>query len=149
VAAIIAAAANTAELSMEQRVLTPGKPVTLDLKLADGTDAPTGIQFDLEYDPASLDVTIEAGPAAKQAGKSLQSAKLQPGRQRALIIGFNKNMISDGVLAILHVSYKGQESGKTFPIHITGASGTDQRAEPVAVTGKDGGVTVEIGRNAQ
>jgi hypothetical protein len=113
------------------------------VKLAALRDAPTGIQFDVEYDAASLDIAIEAGPAAKQAGKSLRSAKVQDGKQRVLIIGFNKNAMSDGVVAILHVSYKGQEAGKTFPIRITATSGTNEKAERVAVTGKDGSVAVE------
>ena len=141
--------ASAAALSMDQAVLAPGKPATLNLTLTAGADAPTGIQFDLEYDAASLDVSLESGPAAKEASKTLQSAKLQPGKQRVLIIGFNKTIIADGVLAILHVSYKGQDTGKTFPIRITAASGTNQKAEAVAVTGKDGGVRIEIGRNAQ
>jgi hypothetical protein len=142
--AMLAVAANAAELSMEKGTLAPGKPVALSLKLAAGaTDALTGIQFDLEYDATSLDVSVEAGPAAKQASKSLRSAQLQAGKLRVLIIGFNRNIISDGVLAIIHVSYKGIDTGKTFPVHIQASSGTNGNAEPVAVTGKDGVVTVE------
>jgi len=147
--AVVALAANSAELSMEHGVVAPGKPAVLNVTLAIGKDAPTGIQFDLEFDAASLDVGVELGPAGKQASKMMQGNKLQAGKQRVLIIGFNKTMISDGVLAILHVSYKGQDTGKTFPIRITGASGTNEKAEPVAVTGKDGSVRVEIGRNGQ
>jgi len=45
--------------------------------------------------------------------------------------------------------FKGQEAGKTFPIRITASSGTNQKAEPVTVTGKDGSVKVEIGRSGQ
>ena len=141
--AMIAVAANAAELSLEQATLTPGKPAILGMKLAAGTDAPTGIQFDLEYDGENLDISIEAGPAATQAGKSVQSRKIQPGKLRVLIIGFNRNAISDGVLANIHVSYKGQELGKTFPIHVAASSGTNEKAERLTVTAKDGGVKVE------
>lgn len=141
--AMLAVAANAAELSMEQGTLAPGKPVALNMTLAAGTDAPTGIQFDLEYDAAALDVSVETGPAAKQASKGLQSARIQAGKLRVLIIGFNMNIISDGVLALVHVSYKGIDTGKTFPVHITASSGTNGKAEPVAVTGKDGSVRVE------
>lgn len=136
-------AASAAELSMEKGTLAPGKPATLGLKLAVGAEAPTGFQFDLEYDAAALDVGIEAGPAAKQASKNLQSRRIEPGKLRVLIIGFNRNTISDGVLAVVHVSYNGIEYGKTFPVHITASSGTDAKAQPVPVTAKDGSVTVE------
>ena len=73
--AALAAAANAAELTVEQGSLAPGKPTTLNVTLAAGKDAPTGIQFDLEYDTALLDVGVEAGPAAKQASKGLRAAR--------------------------------------------------------------------------
>jgi hypothetical protein len=41
------------------------------------------------------------------------------------------------------VSYKGTETDKTFPIHITAAAVTDADAKAVAVTAKDGSVKVE------
>lgn len=63
VLAVLAVAANAAELSMEQGTVAPGKPAALSLKLAAGSDAPTGIQFDLEYDAAALDVSVETGPS--------------------------------------------------------------------------------------
>jgi len=143
VLAMLAPLANAAELSMEQGTVSAGKPASLGMKLAGAADALTGIQFDLEYDAASLDVTVESGPVAKDASKNLQSARLQPGKIRVLIIGYNRNTISDGVLAIVHVSYKGTETGKAFPVHITASSGTNAKAEAIAVTAKDGSVRVE------
>lgn len=141
--AALAVAANAAELSLEQGTLAPGKPAALNVKLAAGKNEITGIQFDLEYDAAALEVNVEAGPAAKQASKNLQSARLQAGKLRVLIIGFNRNTIADGVLAVVRVSYKEADTGKTFAIHITALAGTDANAQPIAVTGKDGGVKVE------
>jgi len=135
--------ANATELTMEQGTVTPGNPVTLSVKLAAGAALPTGIQFDLEYDAAALDITVEAGQAAKQAGKNLQTATIRDGKQRVLIFGFNRNAISDGVLANVRVSYKGHDTGKSFPIHITASSGTNQKAEQVTVTAQDGSVRVE------
>ena len=147
--AILAIGANAVELSIEPGALSPGKPLSLALKLATGADAPTGIQFDLEYDAASLDIAIEAGPAAAQAGKNLRAAKTAAGTQRVLIIGFNRNAMTDGVLARLRITCLGQAAGRTFPIHITAASATNRKAETVPVTGKDGGVKVESEGNGQ
>jgi len=138
----LAMAANAAELTMEQGTLAPGKAIALDVKLAAGAEAPTGIQFDLEYDAAALDISVEAGPAAKQAAKGLRSASIQLGKLRVLIIGFNRTTISDGVLAVVHVSYKGTETGKTFPVHLAASSGTNADAKAVAVTTKDGSVRI-------
>jgi hypothetical protein len=141
--AMFAWAGNAAELILDGGSLAPGRPCTLNVRVAVGQDVPTGIQFDLEYDAASLDIRVEAGPAAKQASKNLQSEKIRDGKLRVLIIGFNRNAISDGVLALVHVSYKGQDAGKTLPIHVTASSGTNEKAQSVAVTAKDGSVTVE------
>ena len=141
--AFLVLAANAAEIVMEQGTVSPGKPATLSVKLASGSDLPTGVQFDLEYDPAALDITVENGPVSQKAAKSLRSAVIQSGRLRVLIIGINRTTISDGVLALVHVAYKGSERGKTFPVHIIGSSGTNANAEKVIVTAKDGSVTVE------
>jgi hypothetical protein len=141
--AIMAAAASAAELSLERGVLSAGKPAALKMTLAAGKDVPTGVQFDLEYDADALDVTIEAGPAALKASKGLRSAQIRMGKLRALIIGINRTTISDGVIAIVHVSYKGAGGGKTFPIHVTAVAGTNADAQPVAVAAKDSSVRVE------
>jgi len=140
--AALAVAANAAKLAIEQGTVTPGKPATLAVTLAAGAEAPTGFQFDLEYDGAALDLNVEAGPAAKNASKMLQFRQLQEGKLRVLIIGFNRNTISDGILALIHITYKGTDTGKSFAVHMTASSGTNADAKPVAVTGTDGSVTV-------
>jgi Cohesin domain len=139
----LALAANAAELRLEQGSIAPGKSATLGMKLAAGTDLPTGVQFDLEYDPASLDLTVDVGPTAQQASKMVRSAQIQPGKLRVLIIGFNRTTIADGIVAVVHVSYKGVDTGKTFPVRVTASSGTNANAERLAVTAKDGSVRVE------
>jgi Cohesin domain len=139
---VLTLSANAAELSIETAGLAPDKSAALAVNLTASGEAPTGFQFDLEYDAAALDLSVEAGGAAKQASKTLQFRELQPGKLRVLIIGFNRNTIADGILALIHVTYKGTESGRSFPLHMTAQSGTDADAKPVAVTGKDGSVTV-------
>ena len=141
--AIVAAAAGAAELSLEQGVLSAGKPATLKVSLAAGKDLPTGVQFDLEYDADAFDVTVEAGPASQQASKNLRSAQIKTGKLRVLIIGFNRTTISDGVIAIVHVSYKGTGGDKTYPIHVTAAAGTNADAKPITVTAQDSSVVVQ------
>jgi hypothetical protein len=135
-------AVQGAELTVEQGTVSPEKPATLAVKLAAGAEAPTGFQFDVEFDAAALELSLEAGPAAKQANKGLQFRQLQPGKIRVLIIGFNRTTIADGVLALIHVTEKGAEAGKAFPVHLAASSGTNADAKPVAVTAKDGSVTV-------
>jgi hypothetical protein len=140
--AVLALSASAAEISIERGSLGRDKSASLAVSLTAGTEAPTGFQFDLEYDAAALDLSVEAGPVSKQASKGVQFRQLQPGKLRVLIIGFNRNTIADGVLALIHVTYKGNEPGKSFSLHMTGQSGTNADAKPVTVTAIDGVVTV-------
>jgi hypothetical protein len=142
VLAFLTMPASALELRLDEGTLS-GKDAALKVTLAAGKDLPTGVQFDLEYDPAALGLTVELGQAAQQASKNLRSAEIKPGKLRVLIIGFNRTTISDGVIAVVHVSYKGTETGKTFPVQMTAAAGTDADARPLVVTAKDGSVKVE------
>jgi hypothetical protein len=140
---VMALAAKGAELSLDQGVLSADKTASLKMTFTAGKDAATGVQFDLEYDAAALDITVEGGPAAQQAGKNVRSAQIRPGKMRVLIIGFNRTNISDGVIAVVHVSFKGGDGGKTFPVHVTVAAGTTANAEAISIAAKDGGVRLE------
>jgi hypothetical protein len=147
---MLAVVGNAAELGIEHGTVEPGKTTNLNVKLISGTESPTGIQFDLQYDADSLDISIETGPVLAPAGKIMRSAAVQAGRQRVLIFGFNKNAISSGVVATLHVSLKVPgEAGKVYPLHLTATSGTNERAETLALVGSDGSVKVETRRNGQ
>lgn len=144
VLAILGVVANAADLNVAQGVVAPDKPASLNVQLSSGTDTITGIQFDVQYDAAALDLSVQAGPTVGPAGKGLQSAAIGAGKLRVLVFGFNKNVIPDGVVAILRVSLKGPvEADKSFPVHISAQSGTNARAETVAVAGHDGGVKVK------
>jgi hypothetical protein len=139
----MALAATGAELSLEQGTLSAEKTVSLKMIFTAGKDAATGVQFDLEYDAAALDITVEGGAVAQQAGKDVRSAQIRPGKLRVLIFGFNRNTLSDGVVAVVHASFKGGDGAKTLPVHITAAAGTTADAEPIPVAAKDGSVRVE------
>ena len=150
VLAVFTIAANAAELSLDHANLTPGKTADLNVRIAAGATAPTGVQFDLEYDSTAMDVRVEAGPVATASEKTLQAAVTPAGKHRVLIIGFNKNVMPDGVVAILHVTLKGEaKAGQTFPISIKSPSGTNARAESLVFTGNEGSIKVESRRNGQ
>jgi len=140
--AVMALAAHGAELSLEQGVLSADKTASLKMTFTGGKAA-SGLQFDLEYDAAALDITVEDGPAANEAAKNVRSAQIRPGKLRVLIIGFNRTNISDGVIAVVHVSFKGGDGGKTFPVHVTAAAGTTANAQTISVSAKDGSVRAE------
>ena len=126
---------------------------TINVRLT-SAEGLTGVQFDLEYDAAVLDVKVEVGAAAESAGKVLQTALPGPARQRVLVIGFNRNTLGSGVVAILHVALKENAARKNdaktntavrprYDIRLTESTGTNGEGQAVAVTGPNAVFTVE------
>jgi hypothetical protein len=144
---LFAAVGSAAELTLGSGTVSASQSAILTLNLKSAGEALTGVQFDIEFDAAVFDVSLENGPAAEQTGKSLQSASLEEGKRRVLIIGLNQTSLSDGVVAILRASLKGNaENGRCYSVGITSTAGTDLRARLVAVSGHDGTITVATGR---
>jgi hypothetical protein len=146
---LLAATSYGAELSIDSGTAKSNEAVALSVHLTSAAEALTGLQFDLEYDASALDVSVEAGPSAEKAGKSLQAARTASSGQRVLIIGFNRNNLSDGVVAVLHVSVKENHGAAgDYPIRLTALAGTNARAESVAVTGRQASFKVPSVRNS-
>jgi hypothetical protein len=140
---LFAVVGSAAELTLGSGTVSAGRSAILTLNLKSAGEALSGVQFDVEFDEAVFDVSLENGPAAEQAGKSLQSASLGEGKRRVLIIGLNQTSLSDGVVAILRASLKGNtEKGRSYSVRITSPAGTDPQAGLVAVSGHDGTITV-------
>lgn len=143
-----AVAGSAAELSMGSGTVSARQTVILNVNLKSAGETLTGIQFDIDYDAAVFDVSLENGPVAEQAGKNLQSASRGAGKRRVLIIGLNQNSLSDGVVAILRVSLKGKvEAGRRYAIGMTSPAGTNSRAESVAVSGRGGVIGLSTERS--
>jgi hypothetical protein len=147
---LFAVVGSAAELTLGSGTVSASQSVILTVNLKSAGEALTGIQFDIEFDAAVFDVSLENGQAQEQAFKSLQSASLGEGKRRVLIIGLNQTSLSDGVVAILRVSLKGDaEARRSYTVRMTSPAGTDLRARWVAVSGHDGFITVTTGRNVK
>jgi hypothetical protein len=144
---LFAVAGFAAELTVGSGRVSASQSVVLTVKLRLTGEALTGVQFDIEFDAAVFDVSLENGPAAEQAGKDLQSVSVGRGKRRALIIGLNQTSLSDGVVAILRCVTTGNaEKGRGYSIGITSPVGTDLRGISVTVSGQSGILTVETER---
>jgi hypothetical protein len=131
---VLAGAGFGAELSVDKAAATVGNPAALSVHLQAGSSELTGVQFEVDYDASRFDVRLEIGPAATGASKVIQTNVLRPGKQRVLIFGFNRNQLTDGVVAIAYVSLKG--AGATGPgelVRISEPIGTNAAGESVAV----------------
>ncbi|NDJ14810.1 MAG: hypothetical protein EBY17_27065, partial [Acidobacteriia bacterium] len=101
-----ATSACAAELSVERTTTGPRDQYTLAVRLSADSESIAGLQFDLDFDDARLEVTAEVGPAAQIATKILQTGVVGAGKRRILLIGFNRTELTSGIVAVLHVSVK-------------------------------------------
>lgn len=64
----------------------------------------SGLQFEITFDPAQLSIeNIVAGAISTQADKMVSFNRLNKGRCRVIIAGFNQNVFAQGALATLHI----------------------------------------------
>ncbi len=115
---------QAADLILEPAAGTQGQ---LQLRLAAEQETTAGLQFDLEYDDSLVKVEVLPGTAAVLAEKTVQSASPSPGRLRILVIGFNQNVITNGVVALVRVSPIGEtRSSPSTKVRLAGAAATDR-----------------------
>ena len=99
--------------------------------------------FDLNFDISRLAFkTVALGPKAIEAGKSLSHSQPNPNIVRVIVIGFNQNVIGNGV--VLNFTFdilRNTPNGKT-KLSISKASISDTNGKPLAVNISGGALEV-------
>ncbi len=144
---LMAGAAGAAELKIGSGLLNAGSPAAVEITLDAAGETIAALQFDVEYDPAVLQVSLEAGSAAVDAVKGVQSASIGSGRLRAVILGNNQNSMANGTVAVLKVTLTGKaDPGRSYPIRLTAPSGATGTGKAVTIAGRDGALTIAAGK---
>ena len=118
---------QAADLILEPSADGTQSQAQLQLRLAAEQETAAGLQFDLEYDDSLVKVEVLPGTVAALAEKVVQSASPSPGRLRILVIGFNQNVITNGVVALVRVSPKGETSSSpATKVRLAGTTATDR-----------------------
>ena len=129
---ICAGVALPADLTLDSKEAAPGSTVTLAIRLA-AQDAPlTGLQADLEFDGDVMEVTAETGVAAVEAEKQLIATTAGAGRYRLMLVGFNRNRIGDGEVAVLTIQLNADAAG-SYLLRLTGIVGTDADGNTISL----------------
>ncbi len=140
---LAAGLAGAAELKIASVPVNATNPPVIDVVLDPAGSDVSALQFDVEYDASVLDAAVEAGPAAVNAVKGVQSASLGSGKMRVVILGTNQNSMAAGPVALLKVTLKGSpEAGRSYPIKLSAVTGSTGKGEPVTITSRDGVVTI-------
>jgi Cohesin domain len=145
---ILLAAASTkvgaAQLSIPTNTTVSCGSVNINVTYRSQRAAVSAVQFDLEYDRKSLNITTSAGPAITSSAKSLTTSVLANGSIRFLVAGLNQNTLVDGDLANLTVQFKTSSKLGPYTLLISNATGADPSAQKVPVSSRSGRV-VKIG----
>jgi hydrogenase maturation factor len=130
------------ELRLETNQSTTSGPSQLQVSLTTGTESPTGIQFDLEFDNNAVEVKVLPGPVAQLAGKTVYTSTPASNKLRVIVIGFNQDVLTNGVVALVQVIAR---NGDTSPagslVRLTAPSATNRAGQSVSVTAPGSEIT--------
>ena len=118
-------------------------PVTNTL---DTGDAPSIIQFDIQYDSTQIrPVEVAAGAAAEAAGKGVSYNIVQPGVVRVITAGLNQAPITDGEIA--SITFEPVETATSGEVDLTirNTVMADGDANVIVSHGVDGSITLDVG----
>ena len=132
-----------AGLSLPVQITGPGSSLVVPIAFAPDGDLVGGLQFDLQYDSAAVNVVATAGDAARNSGKSIYYKDLSPGVRRFLVIGFNQNPIPAGNLFMLFLNVNASALNGTYPLAFLNVVSTGTYGSAVAVTTADGALIVQ------
>jgi len=139
---IYAPVALSSQVSLSNQSAPPGTSILVPIAFASEDSAISGVQFDLEYDIGTINLSATLGDAARNSEKSLYAANLAPNKRRFLIIGFNQNLIADGIVINLFVNLN-QNAVGVYTIKLSNLVATDHAGQSVPITGMDGTVMVQ------
>ena len=140
---LAATAPQSAELRLETNQSTTSGPSQFQVSLVTGPESTTGIQFDLEFDSNAVEVKVLPGPAAQLAGKTIYSSAPAPNKLRVIVIGFNQDVLTSGVVALVQVIARTNETpALNSPMRLTAPSATNRAGQSVAVTSPGNEITL-------
>lgn len=134
---------SAGQLSLGKISANPDTPVRIPVLYSSHGDRVAAMQFDLSFPAETLSIlSMEAGPAAATAFKSLLVSDQAPGVKRILIAGLNQNLLPDGILLTLTVRLSNAVPSGSYPLLFSNLSASDENAAIVPLTSADGLLTV-------
>lgn len=115
----------------------PGQTINLPIFFKASTQAVSSIQFDFKFPQGVSVSSVQAGPSAISAGKSVQTSAT-----RALIFGINQTAIESGVLLNFKLSVSSTLTNGIKPVDIFNLVGASPEGNSVSLFGISGSINV-------
>jgi uncharacterized protein (TIGR03437 family) len=133
---------GTSLIYLPAQTAPPGSSILLPVVFQPGTDAVSGVQFDIAYDNSAMSLIATLGDGAKSGGKLIYEIDVTPGTKRFLIVGLNSSPIATGTLLNLFVNLGPNAPSAIFPLSVSNIVGTESGGITAQLAGSDGSVTV-------
>jgi trimeric autotransporter adhesin len=133
--------AHAAELSAIASIAAPGSTLILPVTLTVAAADVSGVQFDLESDPALI-VSVLIGDTARAAGKKAYTATPSPNLTRCLVVGPNQQTIPSGELVRLLIVVHVAAAPRVYNMRFSNVVASDPKGQSVAITGQT--IRVEV-----
>ena len=130
------------QLVVPEQTVRPGGTAIVRVLLTSTDVSISGVQFDVDFDSAAIDVRSQAPPELATASKSLSSVDRGPSSRRVLIVGLNQVRIPDGPVAELIVKARDGVSESSYPLRLRNAVGTDGTGNQVPISTDDGSIII-------
>jgi uncharacterized protein (TIGR03437 family) len=130
-------------VSLPNQTVNPGASVVIPIVFAFQSDFVSGLQFDLQYDESVIALGTTAGEAVRNSEKRLYVAGLAPGRRRFLMVGFNRTLLSDGVVVNLFLNLNATAAGGVYELRLSNVVAVSPDGNSIPVTAEDGAVIVQ------
>jgi len=136
----IPALGQSVTLSLATGLGIAGGTVTLPLSLTStGGAQAVAVQWSFNYSPDVTGVTLLAGTAATNAGKSLSCSG-----NNCLVAGFNSTVIADGAVAIAIFQIAANPSSNPIVIQLTAMSASTDASVLIPSNGISGAITLPL-----
>jgi len=131
-------------LALTSGTAEAGQPVSLNLALqgAAASNGPAAVQFRLSYAATDFSsITLTGGAATSTANKTLRCSTTT-GSTICVVSGINDKKLADGIVATVNATPSTNSSNSSRPIQVTDTLGATLAADPAALSGSGGTVTV-------
>jgi uncharacterized protein (TIGR03437 family) len=135
--------AFSSELSLLNQTAAPGTSIVIPVMFTSQNSFISGVQFDVQYDSASMSLAATVGDPVRYSNKNLYVADLPANTKRFLMFGLNQNTIADGPLINLFVNLNQTISTGLYSLKLSNLAATDPYGNSISLTGTDGTVTVQ------
>lgn len=132
------------QISLSNETSGPGTSVLMPVLFSPQENTVvSGVQFDLGYNSAVMNVTAVAGDAARKANKNVYSSDPAPNIKRFLIVSLNENPIPAGTLLNLFINLTPGAPADAYTLTISNVVESDPNGQPAPSTSAGGSITIQ------